>query len=121
MLDTERINMKIVVIMGSPRKKDSYEICKKIEKELISLDNEAEFDYIYLSKQNIQDCKGCCICFQKSELGCPCRNDDLNSMKERIFSADGLIIASPVYAYQITAQLKRFIDRMSYQFHRQEW
>ena len=45
---------------------------------------------------------------------------NLTNIKARLFSADGLIVASPVYAYQVTGQLKRFIDRMSYLFHRQE-
>ncbi|MBC3888865.1 flavodoxin family protein [Acetobacterium paludosum] len=112
--------MKIAVLLGSPRKQDSYTVCKQIENQIKEMDNDIEFDYIYLSKYNIQDCKGCCLCFQKSENCCPCRDDDLTEIKARLFSADGLIVASPVYAYQVTGQLKRFIDRMSYLFHRQE-
>lgn len=112
--------MKIAVILGSPRKKDSYSICKHIENHIKEMDKEIEFDYIYLSKYNVSDCRGCCLCFQKSENYCPCKDDDLTEIKRRLFSADGLIMASPVYAYQVTGQLKRFIDRMSYQFHRQE-
>lgn len=112
--------MKVAVIMGSPRKKDSFNICKQIEQQINSHGDNIEFNYIFLSNHNIEDCKGCCLCFQKSENDCPCHGDDLNDIKQRLFSADGLIIASPVYAYQITGQLKRFIDRMSYQFHRQE-
>jgi multimeric flavodoxin WrbA len=112
--------MRIAVIMGSPRKKDSFNICKQIEQQVNSHGDNIEFDYIFLSNHNIEDCKGCCLCFQKSENDCPCHGDDLNAIKQSLFSADGLIIASPVYAYQITGQLKRFIDRMSYQFHRQE-
>jgi multimeric flavodoxin WrbA len=112
--------MKIAVILGSPRKKDSFTICNQIENQMKDRDRTVEFDYIYLSKYNIQDCKGCCMCFQKSEICCPCNDDDLTEIKSRILSADGLILSSPVYAYQVTGQLKRFIDRMSYQFHRQE-
>jgi len=111
--------MKIAFIMGSPRKKDSFNICKQIEQQINSHGDNIEFDYIFLNDHTIYDCRGCCLCFQKSENDCPCYGDDLNDIKERIFSSDGLIIASPVYAYQITGQLKRFIDRMSYQFHRQ--
>jgi len=112
--------MKIAVLMGSPRKKDSYSICKEIEKQLSLYGDKFEYDYIFLNEHNISNCKGCSLCFQKSESVCPCRGDDLNSIKERLFSADGVIMASPVYAYQITGQLKCFIDRMSYLFHRQE-
>ena len=111
--------MKVVIVMGSPRKKDSFNLCKEIENNLKLHKQDVEFDYIFLREHHIEDCKGCMLCFQKSENSCPCR-DDLNDLKKRLFSADGLIVASPVYAYQVTAQLKRFIDRMSYLFHRQE-
>ena len=112
--------MKIAVLMGSPRKKDSYRICKEIEQQIESNVDTVEFDYIFLKDYMIKDCKGCCICFQKSENDCPCRGDDVYSIKERLISADALIIASPVYAYHVTGQLKRFIDRTSYLFHRPE-
>lgn len=112
--------MKIVVLMGSPRKKDSFNICKEIEEQINLCGNTIDFDYVFLNDHNIKDCKGCSLCFQNSENDCPCGDDDLNSIKNRLFSADALIVASPVYAYQVTGQLKGFIDRMSYLFHRQE-
>ncbi|MGL5675649.1 MAG: flavodoxin family protein, partial [Cellulosilyticaceae bacterium] len=112
--------MKIAILIGSPRKKDSYKVCQEIASQLLHKNPTIEFDYIFLNKHVIEDCKGCGLCFQKSELNCPCKNDELNAIKARLFSCDGFIISSPVYAYQVTAQLKRFIDRMSYQFHRQE-
>lgn len=112
--------MKIVALMGSPRRKDSFNICKEIEGQINQGNNTVEFHYIFLNDYHIEDCKGCCTCFQKSENDCPCKADDLKRIKDQLISADALIIASPVYAYQVTGQLKRFIDRMSYMFHRQE-
>lgn len=111
--------MKVAIIMGSPRKKDTFNICKQIESQVKLCDQNVEFDYIFLKEHHIKDCIGCNLCFQQSENDCPC-HDDLNDLKKRLFAADGLIIASPVYAYQVTGQLKRFIDRMSFLFHRQE-
>lgn len=111
--------MKVEIIMGSPRKKDSFNICKSIEEQINLHNSYVEFDYIFLNEYNIKDCTGCCLCFQKSEDDCPCWEDELNSIKERLFLADAVIVACPVYAYQVTGQLKRFIDRMSYLFHRQ--
>lgn len=110
--------MKIVVLIGSPRKKDSYNVCKLIEQKL-EKQYAVEFEYIFLKDYVIEDCKGCDLCFQKSEKLCPCK-DDLYIIKEKLLKADGIIISSPVYAYQVTATLKRLIDRLSYLFHRQE-
>ncbi|MHC1723559.1 MAG: flavodoxin family protein [Aminipila sp.] len=112
--------MKVVVVLGSPRKKDSYQICKEIEAELKKNSLDIEFEYLHLNAMNIMDCKGCSFCFQKSEALCPCKEDDILLIKEKLKNSDGIVIASPVYAYQVTGQMKRFIDRMSYLFHRQE-
>ncbi|GKX64981.1 flavodoxin family protein [Inconstantimicrobium mannanitabidum] len=109
--------MKIVILMGSPRKKDSLNVCKEIEKRLGS--DDITYDYIFLKDYDIQDCKGCGICFKKSELLCPCK-DDIYKIRKRLIEADGIIFATPVYAYQVPAPLKRIIDRMAFLFHRQE-
>lgn len=55
--------MRISVIMGSPRKKDSYRICKLIEGYFTDTSN-AEFEYLFLKDYHIMDCKGCDQCFQ---------------------------------------------------------
>lgn len=110
--------MKVIVLMGSPRKKDSYDVCKLIE-EKFKKNCTVEFEYIFLKDYVIEDCKGCDICFKKSEKLCPCK-DDLHKIKDKLLNAHGIIFASPVYAYQVPAPLKRILDRLSYLFHRQE-
>nr|WP_288828630.1 NAD(P)H-dependent oxidoreductase [uncultured Clostridium sp.] len=112
--------MNVLVILGSPRKKDSYLICMEIGNELKKYDSAIDFEYLQLSESYIEECKGCGICFQKSELLCPCREDEIGMIKEKMKKADAVIISSPVYAYQVTGQMKKFIDRLSYLFHRQE-
>lgn len=111
--------MKITVLMGSPRKKDSYRICKLLEESFPSSAN-AQFDYLFLNDYQIEGCKGCGQCFQKGEEYCPCK-DDLVLVKEKLLRADGLVFASPVYACQITGALKKVLDRLSYLFHRPEF
>lgn len=110
--------MKVLVLMGSPRKKDSYNVCKMIEDQ-INIETNVEFEYLYLRNMNIQDCKGCDLCFKKGEKYCSI-DDDLKIIKQKMLGADGIIFACPVYAYQVTAPFKRMIDRFSYLFHRQE-
>ncbi|AQR96632.1 flavodoxin family protein [Clostridium saccharoperbutylacetonicum] len=110
--------MKITVLMGSPRKKDSYNVCELI-KEILQKKNDINFEYIFLKDYRIEDCKGCDMCFKRSEKFCPCE-DDLNKIKEKLLNSDGIILATPVYAYQVPAPLKRVFDRLSYLFHRQE-
>ncbi|WPC43708.1 flavodoxin family protein [Clostridium sp. JS66] len=115
----ERIDkMKVIVLMGSPRKKDSYNVCKLIE-EILQKKCTAEFEYVFLKDYMIEDCKGCDMCFKKSENLCPCK-DDVPRIKEKLLNADGIVFATPVYAYQVPSPLKRLFDRLSYLFHRQE-
>jgi multimeric flavodoxin WrbA len=109
--------MKIVILMGSPRKQDSYNVCKEIEARLDSINT--SFEYIFLKDYKIKECRGCGVCFQKNENLCPC-NDDLFKIRQKLIHADGIILATPVYAYQIPAPLKRIIDRLAFLFHRQE-
>ncbi|MBU3202047.1 flavodoxin family protein [Clostridium estertheticum] len=110
--------MRVIVLMGSPRKKDSYNVCKLIE-TMLKKNITVDFEYIFLSDYIIKDCTGCDMCFKRSESLCPCK-DDLHLIKEKLLIADGIIFATPVYAYQVPSPLKRVFDRLSYLFHRQE-
>lgn len=108
--------MNITVLMGSPRKKDTYRICKFIE-ETISEQVKCNFEYIFLSDYNILDCKGCDQCFTRGDDRCP-NKDDVEIIKDKLISADGIIFATPVYAHQIPGRLKTLCDRLAYLFHR---
>ena len=44
--------MKIAVLMGSPRKKDSYRICQLIERNF-SGQSESEFNYLFLKDRRM--------------------------------------------------------------------
>ncbi len=118
--------MKVVVLMGSPRKKDSFGICKQIESNICTSiagsesinSQKIDFEYMFLKDYNIQDCRGCDLCFVANEELCPC-DDELSIILGKLLKADGIIFASPVYAYQVPAPFKKLIDRLSYLFHRQ--
>lgn len=110
--------MKIIILMGSPRKKDSYKICENIKKSFRKHTKEQlTFEYIMLKQLHIEECKGCDQCLARGEQFCPIK-DDLQDVLHKLMEADGIIFASPVYAMQIPGTLKKVIDRFSYLFHR---
>lgn len=111
--------MKILVLLGSPRKKDSYKVIKQIE-DRMNQKGSVDFEYIQLSKLHIEECKGCELCFFKGEEHCPLK-DELGLLVQKLREADGIIFTSPVYACHITGSFKRIIDRLSYLFHRPEF
>ncbi|HML04702.1 MAG TPA: flavodoxin family protein [Methanobacterium sp.] len=109
--------MRIVTIMGSPRKKgNTYELTRKVEESMKQL-GDVEFEYIFLKDLNLKTCSGCQICFNKGEELCPLK-DDRVMLEEKMHNADGVIFTSPNYVFNISGLMKNFIDRFGYVCHR---
>jgi multimeric flavodoxin WrbA len=67
-----------------------------------------DLEQIYLSDYEIEYCTGCAFCLEKGRCWI---DDDHKGIMERILAADGVIMASPVYFSNVTAQMKTFLDR----------
>lgn len=104
--------MKYLIINGSPRKKNTWQIVKQAKTNI-----DGEFEEIHLMKQKIPICNGCYKCIIETEKNCP-HYDIVNPIVEKIKESDGLIITSPVYAMNVTALLKNFLDHTAYIYHR---
>ncbi len=108
--------MKILVIMGSPRKGNTYKAVKKIEKFMQSL-GDVEVEYLMLKDANLSQCRGCFVCTMEGEDHCPFKNES-SAIEQKMHDADGVIFAAPVYGMNVPALMKTFIDHFSYIFHR---
>ncbi len=109
--------MKILTIMGGPRKGYGTIVMEKLEYELKLL-QEVEFEYLYLKDVNLESCRGCLNCFFVGEEKCPFAKDDRNEITDKINEVDGVIFMAPAYAMHVPALMKNFFDRLSYIFHR---
>lgn len=67
-----------------------------------------EMEEIFLNQQKIGYCTGCGTCLETE--GCWVR-DDHKSVVRTVLEADAVILASPVYFLNVTAQMKTFLDR----------
>jgi multimeric flavodoxin WrbA len=67
-----------------------------------------ELEEIFLSQHQIGFCTGCATCL---ETGACWVRDDYNSVVRSVLEADAVILASPVYFFNVTAQMKTFLDR----------
>jgi multimeric flavodoxin WrbA len=67
-----------------------------------------ELTEIFLSQYQIGFCTGCATCL---ETGSCWVRDDYKSVVRQVLEADAVILASPVYFFNITAQMKTFLDR----------
>lgn len=108
--------MKVLVVMGSPRKGNTYRAAERI-RELMEARAPVEFEYLWLRDANLLPCRGFAVCVAKGEEHCPNR-DDLQAIVQRMDEADGVVLASPVYSWAVSGQFKVFVDRLSYIMHR---
>jgi len=108
--------VKILVILGSPRKGNTYRACTLIE-ETMKTYGDMVFEYLMLRDADLAKCTGCFVCFLKGEEHCP-RKDDAPGIEQKMHDADGVIFASPVYGMNVSGLMKVFVDRFSYIFHR---
>jgi len=109
--------MKILTIIGSPRKKgNSYQAAKKLEEEMKHR-GDYDFEYLFLKDTRLEICRGCFNCISRGGELCPLK-DDRDMIEEKMLEADGLVLVSPVYVMNVTGLLKNFIDRLAYRCHR---
>lgn len=108
--------MKILAIMGSPRKGDTYYLTRRVEEKLGAL-GDYEFEYLWLRDLDLGLCRGCYGCLWRGDEACP-HSEVVTQVEERILAADGVIFASPVYALDMTALLKNLFDHLAHHMHR---
>jgi multimeric flavodoxin WrbA len=108
--------MKVLVIVGSPRKGNTYHAAERL-REIIQQKAPVDWEYVMLGDINLEPCRGCFTCFARGEEYCPLE-DDASGLEQRMKDADGVILATPVYGFQVSGLMKTFIDRHSYIFHR---
>jgi multimeric flavodoxin WrbA len=102
--------MKVIAFNGSARKDGNTAIMVKqvfgeLEKEGI------ETEMIQFSGQKIPGCIACYKCFENKDQRCSVKTDIVNDCIEKMLQADGIILASPTYFADVSAELKALIDR----------
>jgi multimeric flavodoxin WrbA len=100
--------MKIISILGSPHglRGNTAGLLRHV---LDGAESEgARTELVTLKGDTVLPCRGCNACHKKG--GCV-QKDRFESIKEKIFKADCLVLASPNYIFNVSAQLKAFMDR----------
>ncbi len=75
----------------------------------------ASFETIVLAKQKINHCIGCQVCHtEKSYLKCIYEDkDDVQGIFAKMRAADIIILATPVYIFNLSGLLKVFLERIN--------
>lgn len=101
---------KTALILGSPRKNSNTHILlNEAQKGLKAKGNESRI--FVLNDLNIKACQACYYC-KKNNIPVCAVKDDMKEITEYILGAEGLVIASPIYFGNVTAQTKLFADRL---------
>jgi multimeric flavodoxin WrbA len=105
--------MKVLGINCSPRKGGNTEIL--INEVFKVLENEGiKTEFFQLGGKDVNGCIACMKCRKKADGRCHQKNEVINSCIEKMLKADAIIIGSPVYFADLTADAKALIDVAGY-------
>lgn len=102
--------MKVIVINGSAHTDGcTARALQEVETQLTAAG--IEIERINVAVHPVRGCIGCRKCFDMKR----CVFDDIvNEVAEKLKTADGLLIGSPVYYAGVNGQLRAFLDRLFY-------
>lgn len=101
------MSRNILILKGSPREKGNSNILADQVAEGAHQSG-AQVESIFLHNLSIHPCDGCDFCL---ETGACVIKDDMQPIYPKMLAADALVLASPVYWFTYSAQLKTCIDR----------
>ncbi len=102
--------MNVLAVNGSARKDGNTALLlrhalREIEAEGIST------ELVQLSGMNVRGCTACFRCFANKDRRCAVKDDDANGVIGKMDAADGILLGSPTYFADITAETKALVDR----------
>ncbi len=105
--------MRVVAFNGSPRPDGNtsrliHYVFEPLEKAGISC------ELVNLAGKVSKGCTACLHCRQTLTRSCVIKDDIINECIEKMVEADGILIGSPTYFANVTAETKALIDRVGY-------
>ncbi len=94
---------------GSPRKNGNTD--RLVDAFVKGAEARHEVEVVSAHDYKVAPCIGCNTCFLRDGNRCA-QDDDMTRIYGKLAESDTVVIASPVYFYGISAQLKAVIDRL---------
>jgi len=101
---------RVAIFIGSPRKGGSTHILAQ-EAERGLKDGGIETELVFLNDLSIRGCQACYYC-KKHDLAECAIADDMQQTHRLMQASDGIVLASPIYFGDVTAQTKLWLDRL---------
>lgn len=103
------MSKNVLILSSSPRKGGNSDLlCDEFMKGAVEAGHSAE--KIFLKDKNINYCTGCGLCVNNDYAGC-FKKDDMAEVLDKMIKADVIVMATTVYFYTMSAQMKTVIDR----------
>ncbi|MBP1927779.1 multimeric flavodoxin WrbA [Methanolinea mesophila] len=104
---------KVIAINGSPRREGNTALL--IRHVLEELGNEGvDTEEVNLGGNVARGCTACMQCMENLDGHCVFDDDIVNACIDKMGEADGIILGSPVYFLDVTAEMKGLIDRAGF-------
>lgn len=105
--------MKVVAFNGSARRDGNTAIL--VRRALEELEKEGiETELVQLAGERIRGCTACRGCVANQDGRCTIDDDVVNECIRKMVEADGIILASPTYFADVSAEMKALIDRAGF-------
>ena len=101
--------MKITILNGSPRKVNTAAMAEAFAAGAREAGHEVEI--LHVGRMKIAGCLGCEYCHTKGNGTCV-QKDDMDRIYPAYKEADIVVLASPLYYWSISGQLKCAFDRL---------
>ncbi len=101
--------MKIAILNGSPKKGNTAAMAEAFADGAREAGHEVEI--LHVGKMKIAGCLGCEFCHTKGEGKCV-QKDDMEKVIPAYLESDMLVFATPIYYFDMTAQLSAAIQRV---------
>lgn len=104
------MSKKVVILNGSPRKKGNTSTLVKAFTEGVESSGNTVTEF-FLDGMEIHGCKGCFRGHSSRE--CPCvQKDDMAKIYPAVKESDVVVLASPLYYWNMSGQLRTAVDRL---------
>ncbi len=105
--------MYALAINGSPRKGGNTETL--LQETLKPLDAAGwETELVQNGGKELRGCIACGKCFENKDLKCANKKDQFNEVFEKMVRAEALILGSPTYFTDVSAEMKALLDRSGF-------
>jgi multimeric flavodoxin WrbA len=102
--------MKVVAFNGSARRDGNTAILINLVFDELKKEG-IKTELVQFGGKPVRGCMACFGCYRNKNNRCVIEEDVINDCIQKMIGADGIILGSPVYVTDVSAEMKALIDR----------